>query len=208
MNTLTTVATKITSNVEADLEAFLLRIYPIGSIYTSVVNTNPASLFGGVWESIGDRFLLGAGSSYDGGQTGGESSHTLTTAEMPSHSHSTNSVGAHTHTRGTMDITGHVRTYSSYNKGNTSFPANGTSGAFYWQTEWDNDTTKAMGTSQNVSSGTSDCIRNIPFQASRSWTGATSSNGDHTHTVTSTGSGTAHNNMPPYLVVYFWKRVG
>ena len=35
-----------------------------------------------------DRFVVGAGSSYSVGNTGGASSVTLTTAQMPSHSHS------------------------------------------------------------------------------------------------------------------------
>ena len=34
-----------------------------------------------------DRFVVGAGSSYAVDSTGGESTHTLTTAEMPSHTH-------------------------------------------------------------------------------------------------------------------------
>lgn len=62
-------------------------IYPVGSIYMSVNSTNPANLFGGTWTQLKDRFLLGAGSTYTNGSTGGEASHTLTVNEMPSHSH-------------------------------------------------------------------------------------------------------------------------
>lgn len=58
-------------------------IYPVGSVYISVNNTNPAVLFGGTWVQIKDRFLLGAGTTYSNGTTGGEASHTLTTGELP-----------------------------------------------------------------------------------------------------------------------------
>lgn len=46
--------------------------YPVGSIYMSVNSTNPSTLFGGTWERIQGRFLLGASSSYTAGSTGGQ----------------------------------------------------------------------------------------------------------------------------------------
>jgi hypothetical protein len=64
------------------------RIYPVGSIYMSVENTSPAELFGGAWERLQDKFLLGAGSySETNGIKGGEAVHTLTPEEMPAHGH-------------------------------------------------------------------------------------------------------------------------
>lgn len=61
--------------------------YPVGAIYLSVTNVNPATLFGGTWEAIGGRFLLGANSAYAAGSTGGEATHKLTESEMPKHNH-------------------------------------------------------------------------------------------------------------------------
>ena len=63
-------------------------IYPVGSIYMSVNNTSPSTLFGGVWEQIKDTFLLSSGNDYVLGDTGGEATHKLTVNEMPSHNHS------------------------------------------------------------------------------------------------------------------------
>lgn len=62
-------------------------IYPVGSIYMSVNNTNPSTLFGGTWSQIKDCFLLACGDIYSNGSTGGEATHTLTINEMPSHYH-------------------------------------------------------------------------------------------------------------------------
>ena len=80
--------------------------YPIGSIYLSVNDTNPATLFGGTWKRISQgRFLIGAGANeanstdywgsypagkenFPAGEMGGEVTHTLTVDEMPAHTHS------------------------------------------------------------------------------------------------------------------------
>lgn len=59
----------------------------MGAVYLSTSATDPATLFGGTWARIQDRFLLCAGSTYAAGSTGGEAKHTLTVAEMPYHTH-------------------------------------------------------------------------------------------------------------------------
>lgn len=77
-------------------------IYPIGSIYLSTNNANPGTLFGGTWQQIKDKFLLGCGDTYALAATGGEATHVLSTNEIPSHSHtwsqtSCTNPGNHTH---------------------------------------------------------------------------------------------------------------
>jgi len=62
-------------------------VYPVGSIYISVSEKNPGDLFGGTWEQLQDRFLLGAGGKYAIGATSGEETHVLTVAELPKHGH-------------------------------------------------------------------------------------------------------------------------
>lgn len=59
-------------------------------LYISTENVNPSAYFPGTTWSLyaQDRFLLGAGSSYAGGATGGEAYHALTVGEMPRHTHS------------------------------------------------------------------------------------------------------------------------
>lgn len=167
-----------------------LAAHPVGSLYWSTQSTDPASLFGGTWEQVKDRFVLAAGDSYTVGATGGAANVTLTTEQMPPHNHaaSTNETGGHNHTRGSMEITGGIQW------SNLTEPQ----GAFY-KGSYGN----AFGYANNHNDWTG-----IAFAASRSWTGSTSTNGDHSHTVTvnNTGGGQAHENMPPYLVAYCWER--
>ncbi|KAI5545781.1 keratin-associated protein family [Trichomonas vaginalis G3] len=73
----------------------LQTIYPVGSIYTSMNSTNPATVLGfGTWKQIVDKFLYCARYSK---QTGG--SKKITEANLPAHTHTgtTNTTGNHSH---------------------------------------------------------------------------------------------------------------
>lgn len=115
--------------------------YPVGAIYLSVTDANPAALFGGTWERIGGRFLLAADSTYAAGSTGGEAVHTLTADEMPKHNHDVDNLNA---------------------------------------------------------SGNATPFMTVQAQDKRGF-------GGNVQTMYA-GGGKAHNNMPPYLAVYMWKR--
>lgn len=63
-------------------------VYPVGSVYIAFNDINPSTLFGGTWERIQEAFLWAVGEDgSDLGSRGGESTHTLTEAEMPIHRH-------------------------------------------------------------------------------------------------------------------------
>ena len=89
--------TSVNSRLTALENNYLSNVYPVGSIYIGVSNTNPGTLFGGTWVSFGEgRTIIGVGTGTDSNstsktfainETGGEYNHTLTINEMPSHSH-------------------------------------------------------------------------------------------------------------------------
>ncbi|EAX69832.1 hypothetical protein TVAG_535630, partial [Trichomonas vaginalis G3] len=89
----------------------LQTLYPIGSIYTSMNSTNPATVLGfGTWEQIVDKFLYCARYSK---QTGG--SKKITEANLPPHTHTgtTNFSGDHSHS-----LRDHPLYNSEYEAGN------------------------------------------------------------------------------------------
>lgn len=55
--------------------SLLSAMYPVGSIYMSISPVNPAGLFGGTWESLPDKFLVGAGTTFGAGSSGGAMTH-------------------------------------------------------------------------------------------------------------------------------------
>jgi microcystin-dependent protein len=130
-----------------------------------------------------DRFIVGAGSTYSIGATGGANSVSLTEANIPSHTHSfsgsgsSSEAGSHSHT---INDPGHTHSYQSQT---TPFIA-GTGGSY-----------SLSATTSSTGSATTGISIN--------------SAGAHTHSITvtgvvgSTGSGTAHENRPPYFALAF-----
>lgn len=145
----------------------LLDVYPIGSFYLSLSSVPPDVLFGGEWDQVKGRFLIGTGENDENStdywgsmaaatincpptERGGEAWHKLTAAEsgVPAHTHPVRS-----------------KTLQGYQSGSnrTGYNATG-SGA------------------SNFDPG---CQNNAAQDAAN-----------------------AHNNMPPYLSIYMWVRVG
>ena len=178
----TRVAT--TAYVKNNISETLKKVYPVGSIYMSTVSTNPATLFGfGTWEAMpAGRVLLAQGTAswgtYNAGSTGGEATHKLTVGELPSHSHNA--------TTDNININGGFRLDGTEMGGTTS-----TNGVFSIGSSF----TPSKG--HGNSGGGGNAGRNIKFNSTHS----------HKVTINNVGEGQSHNNLPPYLAVYIWKRI-
>lgn len=229
-NTDTTTVAGTINALEAALTSaanLLPKIYPVGAIYWSTKSTSPASLFGGTWTQIKDRFLLCAGSTYSAGSTGGEAAHTLTVAEMPSHNHggatggpSTNTSGAATGSTGNNSV-GHTHSIPSLSgtaasAGGHTHTINVLSGTFVSGSTTnpfiDNSGISATGNLASTGAHThtvttkASTTGGISANHTHSLQKHTHSLNSHTHSITANGSSGAHNNMPPYTTYYCWER--
>lgn len=210
----------INSNMDLIDSAYgriLSSVYPVGSIYMSVASTSPATLFGGTWVQLKDRFLIGAGGSYSAGATGGATTHTLTVAEMPSHNHSftgsavtSGGISAnHTHT-GTSGnpSANHTHSGPSHSHNVYVMSGSGTEAASYLATNGGRPRTLASSFMDSAGTGATGTVS--AYHTHTTTTGNQSAG--HTHSVTASGtignkgSGSAFSIMNPYLAVYMWKR--
>ena len=173
----------------------ILQVYPVGSIYMSVVETNPAELFGGTWEAIAPgRVLLGAGeydssTTYTAGAKGGAVRQFLHEINIPKHTHTVEiatETQSHLHKNGVFDEAAAGAGPLSSNYGATKLYPTATQHVMAADSS-------AFGTNTQLYMGNT--------------SGASTS---HTHDVT-VGYYGSDNPLPvglmqPYLVVYMWKR--
>lgn len=148
-------------------------LFPVGYIYMSTSSTSPASLFGGTWQQITERFLFAASqlnedgtvnedAAYLAGEVDGEATHTLSESEAP---------------------------YKKYGMGVRPFDSgSNTDLTVYGSTNVTTSHLNDWGTWYGLKTG----------GVSRNY---------YTWVTWNYGGDGAHNNMPPYLVVYIWQRV-
>jgi len=172
------------------------KIYPVGSIYMSIVESDPSTLFGGTWERIEGQFLIGCNSTYPNGTTGGTTNTTLAVANLPGHTHA---FGA---TSGTQSANHtHSGTTANNNVGHTHWVGANTGWHSHDHTHWASTTSNgahqhAMWGSQSFASGTTNgwrCVKSgdSSYADYNSWTSVDSS-GAHTHTLTTGGVSSNH----------------
>ena len=178
--------------------------YPVGTIYMSAVNTNPRELFGGVWEQISGRFLIGCGgdSGIGNGETGGSWTHTIGTNNLPTHRHGINMVTGN----GVADVN-----FIQFKDGQVASAvmgwANGTS-------DYVEGLDNHLPASWNFPFGWggTQTLTDPPLASSIYITTETSlAQSAHAHDVSGytseVGGSEAMTIKPPYLGVYIWKRV-
>lgn len=177
-------------------------IYPIGSLYWTGKapddNGDPNVLFGGTWEQIKDKFVLAAGDTYNNGDTGGSSTVTLTTAQMPSHNHGGG--------------TGSVNLNHSHGIGDTNLTHSHDVPYFFRQYGVGNGGPKVINGESAYDTATLSVVEEWASTRSAIALGSHSHScggalGDHAHTIGAEGGNQAHENMPPYIVKFCWERI-
>ncbi len=155
----------------------LLSAYPIGCIYMTFSDENPANTLGGTWVRVYSRFLFGADDTEDGPYSvhaiGGATTTALTLSNLPKHAHDTPFFNNMTYNLGVDKSKDFVGVYG---KGQTAAEACADMGVD--STEeiwWLSQTNKAEGT---------ECAYLTSYK----------------------GSGTTIKTTPPYICAYVWKR--
>ena len=199
--------------------SFLDLIYPVGSIYMSMNNTNPENLFGGVWQPLAQgKMLLGAdGSNYITGHNskgqGGNKD-----AIIPQHNHSitrdTNvSIDNNLITQPAFNSPNHTHSLSNYDNKRRAFVTCYGYGVTFGIGESLVDTGKKWSTvhiDANDNWFSVDSIGGgggVPCGRVTSVNIPNNSITQPSFSCETTGTSITNANMPPYLVVNMWQRI-
>lgn len=177
------------NNGTSIINAIMLAVYPVGSIYMSVNNTNPGTLFGGTWVAWGSGQVPVGVKTSDTDfatveKTGG--SKTASTSYTPKGTNSGGSVGNHTITAAESGLPVHSHGYMS--------------GRWYYSER------DGGGDIICNQSGTSYAFGRVTDAS-----GGTSASAGHNHgftnpTFTGTAATITESTVQPYITCYMFKR--